>query len=224
MSRGDAAPARPILQGDVFAGVTVPNVGVDHQHAMIIAHPCTMRQGADLKPRIKMIPVTPYEHVPWDRWDRVVRFFPLPDVLGDGADYAARFDEIGMVSNDELLVTRRVSTLTERGILILQQRYVFSDTRAELDLTTLEAASAAVLIEAELLEEWNERLALSGDPEGHALIEALAAQAYEFDAYLGSAGDDGLTRRELLNDQSRHASVRRAVREEIGRRLPEGNA
>lgn len=210
-----------MLQGDVFSGVAVPNVGVKHQHAMIIAHPCTMRQGPALKPRIKMIPVTRYDHVPLDRCDRVVRFFPLPDLLGDGADYAARFDEIGMVSNDELRVTRRVSTFTERGIVILQQRYVFSDTRAEIDLATLQTASAAVLAEAELLEEWNERLALRGDPQGDALIERLDAEAHAFDEYLGGAGEDAVTRRELLKDQARHASVRRAVREEIARRSEE---
>jgi hypothetical protein len=165
-----------------------------------------------------MIPVNAHEHVPFDRWDRVVRFFPLPDMLGDGRNFAARFDEIGMVDSSQLAIETRASTLTERGILMLQQRWVFSDTRTELKMETLEEASAAVLAEAELLEDWNGSLVVANGLTGDDLERALGAQAALFDEFMSGVHEGGDTRRSVLKDQHRRPSVRRAVRDEIGRR------
>jgi hypothetical protein len=212
-----------VLQGDVFAGVAVPNTGVEHEYAMIIAHPCNMRTGAVLRPKMKMIPVTAHEHIPFERWSRVVRVFPLPDMLGDGKNFAARFDDVGMVDSENLTVSSRVCSLTDRGILMLQQRYVYSDTRALIEMSTLGEAAAAVLAEAELLEQWNERLVLPSGIEGLEFEELLAEQARLFDDFLSRPVEGSIALRGMLQDEHRRAFVRRSVREEIGRRAEQAS-
>jgi hypothetical protein len=176
-----------------------------------------MRAGPTLREAVKALPVTTYENVPFERWPTShYRVFPLPDLAGDGQSYAAYFDWVGMVSSSELLHGRRVACLSERGILLLQQRFTFSDTRAVIGLDTLETAAAAVLAEAELLEEWNERLLPASESDDATV---LAAEAEAFDRFLATRGEVGLTHREMLKDQHRRPSVRRSVRDEIERRL-----
>jgi hypothetical protein len=54
----EVSPARPLLPGDVLAGVC-------GSHAMIVAHPCAMRGGGGrLRPRVAVAPVIAYERVP----------------------------------------------------------------------------------------------------------------------------------------------------------------
>jgi hypothetical protein len=211
VARGDVAPHRPLLQGDVFDGIVIPGVEIEHDRALVATHPCTMRKGAVIVERVKALPVTPYQEVDLDRWaDSHYRVFPLPQLV-DGQHYAARFDEIGMVRTSDLTLSRRVATLSDQGILMFQQRQIFADTRAVLPLDRLQQVSAAVLAEVELLEEWNERLVGEGGPE------ELETEARAFDELL-SASPDGLALRAMLGDPARRSHVRKVVRGEIRNR------
>jgi hypothetical protein len=221
LTRDGASPHRPLLQGDVFADITIPGVGIEHAYVIVATHPCTMRRGPRLVDRVKAHPVVPYEDVPLEKWSEShFKVFPLPQFRG-GEPFAARFDEVGMVPTAELLLDRRVATLSDQGILLFQQRQIFTDTRAALKIATLQLASAAVLAEAELLEEWNERLAVS--VEGADLLELIANESVEFDKFLGLAQSD-VTLREMLRDEHRRSAVRKGVRAEIRRRLDEREA
>lgn len=213
---GEVQPFRPILQGDIFREVTIPGVALAHELVMVISHPCSMRAGPALREAIKAVPVTEYEEVPLSRWpDSHYRVFPLPDLVGSIGHHAARFDWIGMVASSELRHERRIACLSERGMLLLQQRFTFSDTRAVIGLDTLETATASVLEEVELLEEWNEQLV----PLHASDVEtALADEASAFDQFLQTEVEPGLTLRAMLREQHRRAAVRRSVREEIARR------
>jgi hypothetical protein len=218
LARDGAAPYRPLLQGDVFSDVTIPGVGIEHTLVIVATHPCTMRRGPVLVDRVKAHPVVPYDEVPLEKWgESHFKVFPLPQFRG-GEPFAARFDEVGMVPTAELSLDRRVAILSDHGILLFQQRQIFTDTRAALKLGTLQQASAAVLAEAELLEEWNERLAIAGDPGN--LLAAITSEAIEFDKFLGLSQSD-LTLREMLRDEHRRSAVRKAVRAEIRRRSEE---
>jgi hypothetical protein len=204
LARGEVAPHRPLLQGDVFAGVVIPGVGIEHESALVATHPCTMRKGAVLVERVKALPVTPYQELDLDQWaNSHYRVFPLPDLIG-GGHYAARF-EIGMVQTADLTLDRRVATLSDRGMVMFQQRQIFADTRAVLTLARLQEVSAAVLAEAELLEEWNERLA------GPGTLDQLELEACLFDDLLSEKQSDG-SLRDMLRDPSRRSHVRKVVR------------
>lgn len=214
---GDVAPYRPVFQGDVFQA-RIRNVDVDHDLAMIISHPCSMREGPRLRRSMVMSPVVPYQRVPLDDWSTgYFRVFPLPNLIG-GEEYAARLDEVGMVLSERLTPDRRVACLSETGVLLLQQRHVFADTRAVVKLSTLEEASHSVLAEAELLEDWNETLVHRRVDAGQILDEALATEAYEFDSFLGDPSDPGSVRH-LLKSPARTPQARRLVRREIDLRL-----
>jgi hypothetical protein len=58
--RTDVSRARPLLQGDVFASVVLPGLGEVAMKVQIVAHPCAMRRGTDLAPRVTVAPVEPY--------------------------------------------------------------------------------------------------------------------------------------------------------------------
>ncbi len=170
-----------------------------------------MRKGARLVDRVKAHPVTSYQELDLEQWvDSHFRVFPLPDLIG-GGHYAARFDEIGMVASADLTFDRRVATLSDQGIVMFQQRQIFADTRAVLSLDRLQQVSAAVLAEAELLEEWNERLVGDGD------VGKLGSEATAFDKLLSTKQSE-VALRDMLRDPARRSHVRRVVRAAIRER------
>ena len=219
LARGDEVePFRPVLTGDVFSEITIPGVGIEHALSMVISHPCNMRTGDQLRERIQMLPIVTYQEVPLNEWvnGSHARVFLLPDSQLLEASCAARFDETGMVESVELRQDRRRLCLSERGILLLLQRLVYSQCRADIPIEHFDRAIAHVLAEAELLEEWNERLvpAHAGNDRAAALVDEATA----FDALM-KAQEAGMTLREQLRDAHRRPNVRRLVRQEIERRL-----
>ena len=165
-----------------------------------------------------MVPVTEYQEIPLVHWPTGhFSVMPLPEFDSGGmARAAARFDEVGMIATVELTTDRRVAYLSERGILILLQRLIYRQSRADISIETLGLACAPVLAEAELLEEWNESLVPVGGSDPATL---LAHAASEFDAFLSTTSPEGDTLRELLKDQYRRPNIRRVVRDEIRRRV-----
>lgn len=198
---------RPVMQGDVF--VEIPLAGFDEPvDVALLAHPCTMRgAGGELKPRILAARVSSHEYVPPHRWpEGHFRFFPLPALRTDnGADrhFAVAFEDISVVSPDDLGVTKRIACLSARGIYLLQQRFVSSLTRVVVPLNDLRQACEHVLEEADLQEEWVEALAPT-----HEIEREVAA--------FTELMDSGL--RDALRDPTRRSQVRKAVAREIAAR------
>lgn len=224
LARGaEVTPYRPLMQGDIFPAIEIPGVEIDHEFAMIASHPCSMRRGPTLRERLQMLPVTSYPEVPFDQWpEGHFRVFPLPnlDTARQGDHYAALFEEVGMVRSELLTPDSRVACLTERGILLVQQRQIFNGSRADISLSTLEEASAAVLAEVELLEDWTGALTEPRVEAGESLLDVLSDEAISFDAFFGAApSGETESLREMLKTQHRRPSVRRAVRAEIQRRV-----
>jgi hypothetical protein len=122
-------PARPILQGDIFRDVMIP--GFDRHHsAMIIQHPCSMRMGAKLRPRLTMAIVrSRAARINAKDWQGNGAVMLLPDLYGDGAGYEADFRDSGTVASSTLERSMRVAALSEYGIHVLQQRLVHYMTR-----------------------------------------------------------------------------------------------
>jgi hypothetical protein len=203
--RGNVSWARPLLQGDVFDGIILPGFGDQPRKVQIINHPCAMRTGADLTPRITVAPVERHAAVTGRGWDGNLRVMPLPD-LADGTHFATKFVDVTAAPAEQFTRPRRIATLSHQGIYILQQRVVKHYTRVEMPLELLRRESAAVLTESVLQWEWIEDVLTGAELADEAAVEA---EAKVFDAWLGQ-GDP--SRRELLRNDVHHADVRRQAR------------
>jgi hypothetical protein len=149
-------------------------------------------------------PVRRGQEIPIARWpDGNYNVFPLPELRDEPC--AANLLELGAASRADLLEAERVACLSEQGIYLMQQRLVHSLTRVVVGLDQLEAASGAVLGEAELEEEWVEALADLSDRS------SIAGQTTAFQEFFNPHRDD-------FKLPDRRADVRRAVRREIRQR------
>lgn len=200
---GNVSWARPLLQGDVFDGIVLPGFGDQPMKVQIINHPCAMRMGADLTPRITVAPVEPHQAVIGQRgWDGNLRVMPLPELI-DQKHFATKFVDVTAAPAELLTRARRIATLSHQGIYILQQRLIKHYTRVEMPLELLRRESAAVLTEGVLQWDWIEDVLTEVELGDESAIEA---EAKVFDAWLGE-GDP--SRRELLRDEIHHADVRK---------------
>jgi hypothetical protein len=255
LARGEEVPIlRPIMTGDVFHDVDIPGVeeceGDENRLAIIVTHPCSMRAGPKLRPHLQVVRVLPAPEVPPRAWPR--QFFdrmPLPELLstdmdlqllsarqvseeqGDaGADlafpHAAMFELRGRVSSQALTLDHRVACLSEEGLALLHQRMTHYDTRHAPRVSDLMLACEAVSVEAELQQEWNERLispSIQSAPT--QLTTELERAAVEFDAELsmkrvlpGAGKSSSYTLRDDLRTAQKVHNARRAIRRLIAAR------
>jgi hypothetical protein len=201
--RGNVSWARPLLQGDVFDGIVLPGFGEQPMKVQIINHPCAMRMGADLTPRITVAPVEPHQPVIGQRgWDGNLRVMPLPGLI-DEKHFATRFVDVTAAPADLLTRPRRIATLSHQGIYVLQQRLIKHYTRVEMPVELLRRESAAVLTEGVLQWDWIEDVLTEAELADESAIEA---EVKVFDTWLGE-GDP--SRRDLLRKEIYHTDVRK---------------
>lgn len=209
--RGDEVPRyRPIVQGDVFGHVEIPGLDDGMGYAVVLAHPCSMRDGTRIRERLLVGRVSPCPQPLL--WTGHFGLMPLPDLLPGSSDrhWAGDFERIGMVRSGRLELSQRIACLDDRGILLLQQRQAHHFTRYAVETEVLYAQSAGVLTEVELLESWLEAaLEKIGEESWQAECDKETAS---FDDYFGPL-------RSQVRDESRRASVRRQVNSEIRRRF-----
>lgn len=201
--RGEVARSRPILQGDVFADVVLPDFGDQPRLAQVVTHPCAMRRGASLHPRITVARVAAHALVGPKNWSGNLRVMPLAYLM-DGEHFATHFADITAVRSDLLRLDQRIASLSNRGIYVLQQRLVKHYTRLEIPIPVLRNESACVLEEAEQQRDWIETI-LEEDVQ---TVENLDTETKAYDAWL-SDGDP--SRRELLKEDHTHTDIRRAA-------------
>lgn len=200
--RADVSRARPFLQGDVFDGVVLPGFGDGPKKVQIVAHPCAMRTGASLTPRITVALIEPYQVVSGRAWDRHPRVMPLAELIS-GDHFAARFVDITACPAELLTKERRVATLSNRGIFVLQQRLIKHYTRVETELEVLRSQSAPVLTEAQLLWDWLEEVLSDVEIEDDAVLDH---EAEVFEEWMRSGSP---SRQERLRVETNHADIRR---------------
>jgi len=213
--RADVSRARPLLQGDVFDDVVLPGFGEEPRRVQIVAHPCAMRTGATLTPRITVAPVEPVEPVEPHQlvtgrgWQRNPRVMPLAELV-EGEHFATKFVDVTACPAELLTRDRRIATLSHQGIYVLQQRLIKHYTRTEMALEVLRSESAPVLTEAVLLWDWLERVlteAEIGDDE------ALDAEAGVFEQWMRMPGplapDGSPSPQQRLRSEIHHTDVRR---------------
>lgn len=208
----EVEPYRPVLTGDVFRDTLIPGVSDTPGMALVLAHPCSMRQGAHLRSYVQVAGVQSVAPISVRQWDGNYGVMPLPDLLGAGdATQSAAFELTGRVASTELSADRRLASLSTTGLLFLLQRLAHYWTRVVIDLDTLLESVGHVLEEADLLEEW---VRGRWDPSAER-GELIRRSELEFDEVMGREVA-GMTRRRALRDPKLRAAVRRAVHDELG--------
>lgn len=217
LSRGsDVDPYRPVMSGDVFEG-RIETLDDPHDLIIVVSHPCSMRAGAHLRPRLQVAPVLPRGAVSPSDWGGSYRAMLLPDLYKESS-FAASFELNSPVRADELQLDTRVACLSEYGILVLYQRHIRHLTRLEVGVRQLEPVARAVFTEVALQDEWNNSLAKPRVDAGETFNEVLREEEEAFEAFMASPGASGVSLRDELRDPYLHADVRRAVGGEIQRR------
>jgi hypothetical protein len=209
----DCDDLRPICQGDIFEGISLPGFhDGHHDHAVLVGHPCSLRAGAKLKPYLQAAAIRGYGDVPLEKWGTShLRVFPLPG-MDLGVDHpAAILSEAGTVKPEEITLDKRVATLSPHGILLLQQRIVWTAAHTIVKLSTLKDFNGPVLTELELLEFWNEELC--GHLEGEDRATALLDTAEQFEDFIRRTGLQG-----QLQKADQIADARIQIRAEATRR------
>jgi hypothetical protein len=215
---GEVPLARPVMFGDVFTEVPCVRGGDPEPFVMVMTHPCSMRYGPKLRPRVvtgQVLLSPPGRREDLGVWQRsLFDYFPLIGfTAADAAEpYVVRLGELHAAESSHLDVSRRMLALSDYGVAAMLQRWIYQLSRDPVPIAELEELIAPPMAEAELQEEWCETAMNSaGMP--------LDAASQEFQAFLGEPGDDDL--RAWLNsgDISALARVRRAVREELRRRF-----
>lgn len=203
--RGDVSWSRPLLQGDVFNDIVLPGFGDTPLMVQIVAHPCAMRKGPAMLPRVTVAPVNPHGLVQGEGWNGSLRIMPLPELM-DGNHYATKFVDVTAAPADLLTRARRVASLSDRGIYVLQQRLVKHYTRFEVGLPLLRCESAPVLVEAHMQWEWVDTVLNDDEQTDEAAIDA---EGKVFDDWLS---DGTPSRRTLLGEEVNHSDLRREAR------------
>lgn len=92
-ARGDEVVAqRPIFTGDVFFDVVVE--GEDEtRHVLILQHPCVIRRGVELTPKLLVAEVAPAAILPPSHWGtKFYRQLPLAELtVGEHPNHFAAF-------------------------------------------------------------------------------------------------------------------------------------
>ena len=181
LANGSVPAARPYLQGDIFRATATNVDGL----AIILTHPCSMRAGYKMRPQQTLARIEgikpPATESQWR--SKYLDYMPLPGLshpsIGNGYP-AADFRLIATVASNDLRPEDRVAALSNAGILRLQQRLAHYMTRVVIDLPTLSEVCEAVLVEADLQEEWVDAATRGEEHLAGAMLEAEK----EFQAFL----------------------------------------
>jgi hypothetical protein len=208
----DVDDLRPVNQGDVYEGIALPGFEAGHHDLVMLAtHPCSLRKGAALKPRLQAAPVTRAKSITAHEWATDhKRSMPLPQ-LRDGKFYAATLTEVSIVTPAQLAAASRIATLSDKGVQLLNQRLIWAMTHTVVGLDTVAEFAAPALAELELLEEWNMRLC--GD-QASERADKLGRLAVEFEDFIRASGVQA-----ALEQEQTRADARRRAREELQRRI-----
>lgn len=203
LAQGDEVNAhRPLLTGDVVAGVPVPVLGADDRTVVIVAHPCAMRtNGVDLAELILVTPVVEHHESGPHVWKRHLKVSPLDGLAGFHRP-VAQLERATLVRSADVGIGDRLACASRLGINLLRQRLVHQLTRVVVETWKFDEEAAGTYEEIDLWEDWVSQAGESGAAAGEA--------AQHFHAWIRQ-DDGGQTRQERLASPQTAASVRRAA-------------
>jgi hypothetical protein len=128
---------------------------------------------------------------------------PLPDLI-EGDYFEASFVDLEILGPADLGAATRVASLSQEGINLLMQRWVFHNSRAVIPLANYQEVSSAEFEEADLTEDWCDDRILEG-----VSLEDATTEAHE---WLRSNSPGGPTWQSLLADPGARSTVRIEMR------------
>lgn len=213
-----APDTRPLAQGDVLRAVTLPG-GQELGLAMIVAHPCSMRQGGKLRDRLVVAEVVPHQNVPLRKWPTdFFDYFPLPELEESGRPVSVYFHHLHSIDTSQLESCERVAVLTEYGQMVLLQRWIHHMARLVVDPQELAELIVPVQNELSLQMDWVEAGLDAVPVAADERAERIMQLGGEFQNFLGKPSEPTSLRRRLGNGEHDRVYVRKAVQAEIKRR------
>lgn len=190
LARGDECEGfalRPAFTGDVLQ--------VGSQIFQLVQHPCAMRRGSELVERqvaseVERSP-TPKD---WARGNYKRAFLPNME----GQELAARFDLLEILTLDQIEGAQRIAILSQYGVNLLMQRWVYHNARVIVPTGTFNDALAGPYEEADLVGD------LMMD-----LVESGATRADSSKAIEGWLSENDHERRRRLETPQFRSTVRR---------------
>lgn len=206
-ARGDEVVAhRPLFTGDVFVGVSL--VGESSpKNVIILQHPCAIRAGVALLPKLLVAEVNPSGKLHPSQWaGGSYKQLPLAELQQGGkpADFAAFFIKHHLVTPAELDAADRVACLSQRGVNLLMQRWVNHNSRVVVPTQMYQEVSAPQFEEADMMEDW------CTDREDDGIT--VEAATVEIDNWLSWEDANGVLRRDRLKDEQDRSGLRRELR------------
>ena len=191
---------RPLFTGDV--------IDLAGRLLCVMLHPCAMRRGDELVPKILVCPVVPLP--PKRRTDWAARPHSqgfLPNVYPDGGDGMVDFLDVESIPSAVLAAAPRIAVCEAVTINFLLQRWIHHCTRVVVLTATIHESIRAQMEEAEIRQDATATLVYRGFDEASARAVVSGV--------LSSKGLDGKRLSALLEDTQRVSAVRRAVRSAV---------
>ena len=189
---------RPLMTGDVL------ELG-DGQRLALVQHPCSMRRGDILNPRLLVAEVREWNAgIPSD-WNKHVRRMFLPEMAGE-TDWAIEFDSIELLDSSTALAANRIAVLSQHGVNLLVQRWVHHLARVAVPTATINKMISGQFEEVDLIGEGIDDLVSAGLESDNA--RTLISQWLD-------EKQSGQSRRTSLNDPQRRSTVRSELRRAV---------
>lgn len=195
----DTFTNRPVFTGDVLRLKSGRLIA-------LVQHPCAMRRGSELAPKLLVCGVKAATQVPKNWAEGHFKRMFLPDMANGSC--SIEFEDLDIVSREEVSGADRVAILSEFGVNLLVQRWLHHNSRVVVPTITIHLQTMGPFEEADLVGEATDDL-LEG---GFAKSEATTI----VDDWLGQSHvESGPSRRELLNDPQSRGAVRSALRRHV---------
>jgi hypothetical protein len=207
---------RPVFTGDIFFDVEVQGVGaVERKDILVIQHPCALRtNGIDLTDTLMVVEVAPYQLLKQSQWLGNTRVMPLPELVdGNEPHRAGLFTSSYLVIPDSLDPRSRFASMTQSGVNLLMQRWVYHNSRVVIPTWKYDDAVSAQYEEADGIEEWCTIRGSNGVGVDSAAVEATR--------WFDDDGGGGISRRRQLENRQYRSSIRKAMRK-YARELNQG--
>lgn len=186
---------RPLFTGDVYRLS-------DQELAMVLQHPCALRRGIQLLPKLPVASVAP-DSLRSDWAKAPYTKMPLPKLI-DGKDYSADFINLELPDSSTLLACERIAVMSQLGVNLLMQRWSHHNTRLVVPTHLYSESTIGPFDEADLIEEWIDDRVTDGS-------EAELAER-ECALWLDKK-ENGIPRRAMLGDPQHASAVRRDARQ-----------
>jgi hypothetical protein len=186
---------RPLFTGDVYRMS-------DGHLVMVLQHPCALRRGVELLPKMLVASVEPDSLR--SNWAKAAYTkMPLPKLI-DGKDHSADFISLELPESSTLAACDRIAVMSQSGVNLLMQRWSHHNTRLVVPTHMYSDSTLGPFDEADIIEEWIEDRVTDGADQRAAEKECASWLDVK---------EHGQSRRMKLSDRQYASSVRREARQ-----------